>query len=41
LQPGICDSISWKLSEDRQYSAKSAYLAQFLGSELTNMNWII
>jgi hypothetical protein len=22
-------------------SAKSAYLAQFLGSELTNMNWII
>ena len=41
LQPGICDSISWKLSEDRQYSAKSAYLAQFLSSELTNMNWII
>jgi hypothetical protein len=27
LQPGICDSISWKLSEDRQYLAKSADLA--------------
>jgi hypothetical protein len=41
LQPGICDSISWKLLADRHYSVKSAYLAQFLSSELTNMNWII
>lgn len=41
LQPGIGDTISWKLTKDQQYSANSVYHAQFLGSELTNLNWII
>ena len=31
LNPGVADSISWKLTNDGQYSAATAYRAQFLG----------
>ena len=35
IQPGVKDSILWKLANDGNYSAKSAYLAQFAGLTLS------
>ena len=38
LRPGVLDQIVWKLSANREYSAKSAYMAQFLGAMDTNLD---
>jgi hypothetical protein len=38
LQDNIDDDIEWKLTTNGEYSAKSAYEIQFLGSILSNMN---
>ena len=35
IQPGVKDSILWKLANDGNYSAKSAYWVQFAGLTLT------
>ena len=42
LPSNMEDDIEWKLTENGQYSAKSAYELQFLGiifSSLENMVW--
>ena len=31
IRPGVKDTILWKLTNDGQYSARSAYIAQFAG----------
>ena len=41
LRPGVLDQIVWKLSANREYSAKSAYMAQFLGAMDTNLDQLI
>ena len=41
LRPNVFDSISWKFSEDGQYSARSAYQAQFIGSMSTDFERLI
>lgn len=37
LDDNVEDDILWKLTDDGEYSAKSAYEVQFLGSTLSNM----
>lgn len=37
IQPGVQDSILWKSTNDGQYSAKSAYLAQFHDLPLSSL----
>lgn len=32
LSPGVPDTFSWRLTQDGQYSASSAYGAMFIGS---------
>ncbi|WVZ93661.1 LOW QUALITY PROTEIN: hypothetical protein U9M48_039626, partial [Paspalum notatum var. saurae] len=41
LHPATPDTTSWKLTQSRQYSTKSAYEAQFCGSVRTDFEWII
>jgi hypothetical protein len=41
LHPNTPDTISWNLTNDRKYTTRSAYRAQFLGSTPTNFNLLI
>ncbi|XP_022681253.1 uncharacterized protein LOC101760247 isoform X1 [Setaria italica] len=41
LRPGVQDEITWKFTADGNYSAKSAYAAQFIGSASTNFDSLI
>ena len=41
LQPGVPDTIIWKLSSDGSYSTKTAYLAQFAGLVQSNLQTIV
>ena len=41
LQPGVPDTMLWKLSSDGSYSAKTAYLAQFAGLVQSNLQTIV
>ncbi|CAN6163562.1 unnamed protein product [Urochloa humidicola] len=41
LRPEVPDQIVWKLSADGEYSAKSAYEAQFLGATNTRLDNLI
>ena len=41
ISQDVHDTIIWKLSPNGEYSAKSAYKAQFMGAILTPMNKVI
>ena len=41
LSPGVADTIKWKWTPNGEYSAASAYRAQFLGSVKTKLQLLI
>lgn len=41
LQPNIADTVTWKLIANGEYTTRSAYQAQFLGSTANNFNKLI
>lgn len=41
IQPGVQDTIHWKLSSDGAYTAKTSYLAKFVGLVRSNLQTIV